>query len=432
MADRVRARRGPGRGARASCSRRSDSFGALLRFETGSSGAGIGGWAFVVVALLVLLIAGGDDARWAARWWGIALLAWLLAALPAWLGSASPDPEGVLVPAALAVAILAGLGDGELPRRDPPHRSRLAAGRGAGGRRARGALGLRVRRRHHRRPLPPAVGRLARRAVVDEPPARPRSVPGAVGRRPRHGARLPAGGRVPTATCSPTRARGISRDALPPPGGAGARGRARRGARAPDAGDAAVRPPGRADGGALRGADRADRARARTTPTPSPFGPALGEQLDLRELQSQPGARVYENTAWVPGDAVVAGRVPAVDRDRAARCGHRPDRRAPAGAGHGAVVAAVRRRVGGDELGAGPCRTGVPFGWANAFTATRRRAGLGVVHRSVVALAAAGAGAGDRRAARPSDPAAGPAAVGGAAAARRRSTVPAADAEVVS
>lgn len=40
------------------------------------------------------------------------------------------------------------------------------------------------------------------------------------------------------------------------------------------------------------------------------FAPALDQQLDLRQLQSQPGARVYENVAWVPGDAVVSGRVP--------------------------------------------------------------------------------------------------------------------------
>ena len=41
--------------------------------------------------------------------------------------------------------------------------------------------------------------------------------------------------------------------------------------------------------------------------TPSPFGPALEEQLDLRELQSQPGARVYvESEAPVITPVIVA------------------------------------------------------------------------------------------------------------------------------
>ena len=160
VADRVRARGGPGGGARASCSRRSTRSARCCASPPARAAPASAAGPSSVVALLVLLIAGGDSARWAARWWGIALLAWLLAALPAWLGSASPDPEGVLVPAALAVALLAGLGTasflGEIRR--------LGLGwRQAGARARRRARG--VRRSSGSSATSPAVGSTNRPAT---------------------------------------------------------------------------------------------------------------------------------------------------------------------------------------------------------------------------------------------------------------------------
>jgi hypothetical protein len=343
------------------------SFGALLRFETASSGAGIGGWSFVVVALLVLLIAGGDDARWAARWWGIALLGWLLAALPAWIGSASPDPEGALVPAALAVAILAGLGVasflGEIRR--------IGLGWRQAGALLAGALvvlsvfgfvGDITGGRFHQPSTdwPDALSWM--NLQRDRGPFRvmwvgdPSTVPGY---------RLTAGsdGYVLTDAGS-----GSLTDALPPPGGDGA-------AAALDAVHALrVGATQRFGRQVAPMAVRYVVLTVRTAPnagvpTRSPFGRALNEQLDLRELQSQPGARVYENTAWVPGDAVVAGSVPAADTT------------APLGAVTGRID--ERRPVRGTVLWsqqydgaweATSSRGALPHrhadGWANAFTAS--------------------------------------------------------------
>ena len=292
----------------ASCSRPSTSFGALLRFQTGSSGAGIAGWSFLVIGLLVLLIATGDAGRWAVRWWAIALLAWFLAALPAWLGSAAPDLEGVLTPAALAMAVLAGLGTasflGEIRR--------LGLGwRQAGAVLAAAAVVVSVfgflgdigGGRFHQ----PADDWPQALSWMDLQGARgpfrvlwvgdATDVPGYRASAGADGYVLSNGGT------------GDLRDALPPPGGAGA-------AAASDAMHAlrtgATQRFGRSVAPmAVRYVVLTERVAPDADPTaPSPLAPALAEQLDLRELQSQAGARVYENTAWVPGDAVVAGRVP--------------------------------------------------------------------------------------------------------------------------
>ncbi len=343
-----------------------DSFGALLRFATGSSGAGIGGWAFVGVALLVLLIAGGDWARWAARWWGIALLAWLLAALPAWLGSASPDPEGVLVPAALAVALLAGLGTasflGEIRR--------LGLGwRQAGAVLAAalvvfsvfGFLGDITGGRFHQ-PSGDWPDTLSWMNLQrDRGPFRvlwvgdPSTVPGY---RQDGG----ADGYVLSDAGS-----GDLRDALPPPGGDGAT--------ATDDAVHALR---------TRTTQRFGRAVApmavryvvltqavspgHDPTTPSPFGPALEEQLDLRELQSQPGARVYENTAWLPGDAIVTGRVPVAGP--APALGAATGRIGDTGRMRGTFLWSQQYDDAWEATGAaGNLAHRRALGWTNAFTA---------------------------------------------------------------
>jgi GT2 family glycosyltransferase len=341
------------------------SFGALLRFATGSSGAGIGGWAFVGVAVLVLLIAGGDEARWAARSWGIALLAWLLAALPAWLGTASPDPEGVLVPAALAVALLAGLGTasflGEIRR--------LGLGwRQVGALVAAALVVLSVfgfvgditggRFRQPAADWPDTLSWM--NLQRDRGPFRvlwvgnPATVPGYRQQAGVDGYMLSDAGS------------GDLRDALPPPGGAGAT--------AANAAVHALRTRTTQRFGrevapmAVRYIVLTQAVAPGGTPVaPSPFGPALEEQLDLRELQSQPGARVYENTAWLPGDAVVGGRVPATGP--APALGSATGRAGDTGRMRGTVLWSQQYDDAWEatsSTGTLPHRRAV--GWANAFT----------------------------------------------------------------
>jgi GT2 family glycosyltransferase len=340
-----------------------DSFGGLLRFATASSGAGIGGWAFVLVALLVVLFAGGELARWSARWWGIALVAWALAALPAWIGSAAPDAEGVLVPAALMVALLAGIGAasflGEIRR--------LGMGWRQAGALTAGALvvfslfGF----------VGDIVGGRFRQPVGDWPEAlqwmdlqRDRGPfrvmwMGDAGVVP--GYRQAAG---PDGYVITNGGAGELRDGLPPPGGSAA-------AAAQNAVHALRIGSTQRFGRAV--APMAVRYVVLTEePAPSseavsvsPLAPALGEQLDLRELQSQPGATVYENTAWIPGDAVVVGRVPASGPVPALG----PTRRAGAAGAAGGTLLWSQQY---DDAWEAESSVTLPhrevFGWSNAFT----------------------------------------------------------------
>ena len=88
-----------------------DDLGTLLRFDTGPNGAGGVGWVVVLAAFLVLVLGSGDRLAWAARAWMLALVSFALAWLPSQLQSAvTPAVEGVLVPAALGLALAVGLG----------------------------------------------------------------------------------------------------------------------------------------------------------------------------------------------------------------------------------------------------------------------------------------------------------------------------------
>jgi hypothetical protein len=99
--------------------------------------------------------------------------------------------------------------------------------------------------------------------------------------------------------------------------------------------------------------------------TSSPFGPALEEQLDLRELQSPAGARVYENTAWLPGDAVVTGRVPVSGTPALGATGRMVD----TGRVRGTVLWSQQYDDAWDATGsAGTLSHRRALGWANAFT----------------------------------------------------------------
>lgn len=86
----------------------------VLRFHTGPAGAGAGGWTLLLAAALALLVTTGPRLAWAARAWVLALVGFGLAWLPAVIAHNAPvpAPEGLLVPAALGIALAVGLGVG--------------------------------------------------------------------------------------------------------------------------------------------------------------------------------------------------------------------------------------------------------------------------------------------------------------------------------
>jgi GT2 family glycosyltransferase len=87
-------------------------FGAFVRFHTGPLGGAPLGWAFVVAALLPLLIGREWRLSWAVRCWTVALTCWGLAWAGGrgWLPTGTTSPEILLVPAATALALAAALG----------------------------------------------------------------------------------------------------------------------------------------------------------------------------------------------------------------------------------------------------------------------------------------------------------------------------------
>jgi hypothetical protein len=93
---------------------RTDQFTAaqIVRFRTGPAGAGVAGVGLLLAAALPLVVATGARLAWAARATALVLGAFALAWLPGRLGTdvAVPAVEGVLVPAAIGVSLLVGLG----------------------------------------------------------------------------------------------------------------------------------------------------------------------------------------------------------------------------------------------------------------------------------------------------------------------------------
>jgi GT2 family glycosyltransferase len=88
------------------------SWGSLLRFAVGPIGASPLAWGFAVAALVPLVLARGARFRWAARFWTIALVFWVVAWAigRGWTGSLAIDPLVLLGPAAVAIAAAIGLG----------------------------------------------------------------------------------------------------------------------------------------------------------------------------------------------------------------------------------------------------------------------------------------------------------------------------------
>lgn len=83
----------------------------LLHFETGPNGAGMAGWGLVAAAVAALLLASGPRLAWVARAWIVAIVGYAIVVLPASLIPDSPTvvPEAGLVLAAMGVAVAAGL-----------------------------------------------------------------------------------------------------------------------------------------------------------------------------------------------------------------------------------------------------------------------------------------------------------------------------------
>jgi GT2 family glycosyltransferase len=90
----------------------SGRFGALLRFQTGPLGAPPIGWAFLVAAVLPLLIGREWRLAWAIRLWFVALASFGTAWIGArgWSPVPLPEAEVVLAPAAIALTLATALG----------------------------------------------------------------------------------------------------------------------------------------------------------------------------------------------------------------------------------------------------------------------------------------------------------------------------------
>ncbi len=84
----------------------------LLRFQTGPWGDTPFAWAFLVPAALPLVIGRGWRLAWAVRAWFMALAGWatFVAVDQGWVDLALPASEVLLVPAAVGLALSAGLG----------------------------------------------------------------------------------------------------------------------------------------------------------------------------------------------------------------------------------------------------------------------------------------------------------------------------------
>ncbi len=88
------------------------TWSQLLRFATGPIGGSPLTWGFLIAAAAPLLLARGVRFRWAARFWAVALLLWVLAWVigRGWTGGLAIDPLVLLGPAAVATAASIGLG----------------------------------------------------------------------------------------------------------------------------------------------------------------------------------------------------------------------------------------------------------------------------------------------------------------------------------
>ena len=368
---------------------RAFGLGTLMRFETGPLGAPPLGWAFMVAAALPLVIGRSWRLQWAARCWVLALACWGVAWAGGrdWIPLPLPAAELLLVPAAVALATSTALGmaafEIDLPRYRFGWRQgvSLAAAvavfvgavpvvlASAGGRwhQPRQDFDRLLSWMEEQRPQGDF-----RVLWLGDPEALPLA-----GWRLGDGVAYGASqGGAPTLAdqwpaASPGAA-GLLADAVE----LAAAGETTKIGRllAPTAVRYVVVP------------SKASPSRDRTRSLPPPPGlvEALDQQVDLRQVSSDPSLRVYENAAWIPGRAVLgegaaaASRTQGVDELLRADLGgstavlqrRRSDTRfegeVPAGSEVYVASAASGRwdlRVEGRSA---PRRTA--FGWANAYS----------------------------------------------------------------
>ena len=289
---------------------RAFGLGALLRFQVGPLGAGVLGWMFLVAALLPLILSRGWRLAWAVRCWAIALLsvgvAW--AGGRDWLPLHPQAPDVLLVPAALAVSAAVALGAAAFETDLSRYRFgwRQVASVAAGVAVTLGTLPVLALARDGRWKLPRSE---ATRSLTYMNPARaggafrvlwlgdPEVLPG-------QGWSAGDGLAYSTSHDGPP----VATDLLPGPASESTKAIVTAIREAQD-GDTsrlgrllapmAVRYvvlPTQLAGGERRGPQR---------PPPASLTRALGSQLDLRLLPSDPATVIYENTAWAPSRSLV-------------------------------------------------------------------------------------------------------------------------------
>ena len=94
------------------------NIAALLRFDLGPIGRGPLSYAFVAAGLFVLVVSSSGRFSWAVRYWGVLLatvaVTWV--AGEGWLGAGGGAARDLIVPAAVCVAVLVGLGVASIAR----------------------------------------------------------------------------------------------------------------------------------------------------------------------------------------------------------------------------------------------------------------------------------------------------------------------------
>jgi GT2 family glycosyltransferase len=293
----------------------SGALSPLLRFATGPNGDTPLGWGFVGAALLVLFLASGPRLAWAIRMWTIALVAFALAWVPGqWFPDwAVPAVEGVLVPAALALALAVGLGVAAFSRDVRMARfgwRQVAAGLG-------GAALIACS-------LVFAADSLGGRwHTPDQGWNQTLSWMHGEGSTGRF--RVLWIGRARVLPVDPIRRAGLAygvttdgpgdeRAALPPPdGGATARLAAAVDQLVEDRSDRVGRVLAPMSVRYVVVPERSSPGGGAPGPVPGRLRASLADQIDFVRLESGPDVLVYENRAWIPQQAVVTeGTVPVV------------------------------------------------------------------------------------------------------------------------
>jgi len=287
-------------------------LGALLRFQVGPLGAAPLGWAFVVAALLPLILARGWRLAWAVRCWAVVLVcvgvAW--AGGRGWLPIRLQAPDVLLAPAAVALALAAALGAAafETDLRRYRFGWRQAASLAAGVAVTVGTFPIVIGAADGRWRLPSIE--LARSLSWMEPIRDDGAFRvlwlGDPEVLPLGSWQVGDGSAYGTSRDGPP----VATDLLPGPPSAATRTIVDA-LREAEGGDTArlgrLLAPMAVRYVVLPRQVAAGEQRGRQRPPSDVLTRALQSQLDLRLLPSDPAAVIYENTAWGPGRAILSG-----------------------------------------------------------------------------------------------------------------------------